>query len=103
MLFLCPAGFGWDSCEKGGYWGIVKEKIPEIREAGFTHVWLPPPSQSVAPQVLVSLTPPSSQLEPDALSVDVPGSHHANLTQPFALPEFTSDFKVNHLVTCPES
>mmetsp|Transcript_17941 Transcript_17941/g.53987 ORF Transcript_17941/g.53987 Transcript_17941/m.53987 type:complete len:489 (+) Transcript_17941:115-1581(+) len=43
-------GFGWDSCEKGGYWGIVKEKIPEIREAGFTHVWLPPPSQSVAPQ-----------------------------------------------------
>ncbi len=44
-------GFGWDACEKGGYWNIVKEKIPDIASAGFTHVWLPPPSESVAPQV----------------------------------------------------
>lgn len=44
-------GFGWDACEKGGWWNIVKEKIPNIASAGFTHVWLPPPSESVAPQV----------------------------------------------------
>ena len=44
------AGFGWDACEKGGWWNIVKEKIPDIQAAGFTHVWLPPPSASVAPQ-----------------------------------------------------
>ena len=47
---LCGAAFGWDSCDKCGYWDIVKEKIPDIMEAGFTHVWLPPPSQSVADQ-----------------------------------------------------
>ena len=29
----------------------MQDKIPEIKEAGFTHVWLPPPSESVAKQV----------------------------------------------------
>ena len=45
------AGFGWDSCDKGNWYKQVQEKIPEIKEAGFTHVWLPPPSESVAKQV----------------------------------------------------
>lgn len=44
-------GFGWDACEKGGWWNQLKDKIPDIASAGFTHVWLPPPSESVAPQV----------------------------------------------------
>lgn len=42
--------FGWDSCEKGGWYNFVKTKIPELKAIGFTHAWLPPPSQSVAPQ-----------------------------------------------------
>lgn len=41
-------GFGWDSCRAGGWWNVLKEKAPEIARAGFTHVWLPPPSQSVS-------------------------------------------------------
>jgi glycosidase len=45
------AGFGWDSCDKGNWYKQVQDKIPEIKEAGFTHVWLPPPSESVAKQV----------------------------------------------------
>ncbi|KAI8471662.1 MAG: alpha-amylase [Monoraphidium minutum] len=43
-------GFGWDSCNKGGWWRQVKARIPELKQAGCTHLWLPPPSQSVAPQ-----------------------------------------------------
>lgn len=43
-------GFGWDSCEKESWYNQVKEKIPDISAAGFTHVWLPPPSESVAEQ-----------------------------------------------------
>ncbi|KAK9918323.1 hypothetical protein WJX75_003181 [Coccomyxa subellipsoidea] len=42
--------FGWDSCDKGGWYKIVKEKIPDIKASGVTHVWLPPPSQSVSRQ-----------------------------------------------------
>lgn len=48
-------GFGWDACEKGGWWNQLKEKIPDIASAGFSHVWLPPPSESVAPQVCFDL------------------------------------------------
>ena len=47
----CRAGFGWDSCDKGNWYKQVQDKIPEIKDAGFTHVWLPPPSESVAKQV----------------------------------------------------
>lgn len=43
-------GFGWDSCEKGGWFKQLQDRIPEMVAAGVTHVWLPPPSQSVAPQ-----------------------------------------------------
>src|SRR5262245_33307847 len=51
-------GFHWDSWrgagEKGtgrkGWYQIVKENASAIKEAGFTRVWLPPPSDSLAPQ-----------------------------------------------------
>ncbi|KAL0051267.1 hypothetical protein WJX82_004481 [Trebouxia sp. C0006] len=43
-------GFGWDSCKVGDWWNIVKSKIQDMKDAGFTHIWLPPPSQSVADQ-----------------------------------------------------
>lgn len=32
-------------------YGTVQSKIPDMKAAGITHVWLPPPSQSVSPQV----------------------------------------------------
>lgn len=50
---ICLQGFGWDSCKGAGgkqWWSVVQEKVADIKAAGFTHVWLPPPSQSVAPQ-----------------------------------------------------
>ncbi|DBA76673.1 TPA: Alpha-amylase A type-1/2 [Trebouxia sp. C0005] len=43
-------GFGWDSCKVGDWWNVVKSKIQDMKDAGFTHIWLPPPSQSVADQ-----------------------------------------------------
>src|SRR5438128_2710375 len=51
-------GFHWDShrgsCEKGkerkGWYRIVKENAQAIKEAGFTWVWFPPASDSLAPQ-----------------------------------------------------
>nr|QKY15147.1 alpha-amylase (AMY) [Polytomella parva] len=42
--------FGWDSCTKPNFYGSVESKVPEIQESGYTHIWLPPPSQSVSPQ-----------------------------------------------------
>lgn len=47
-LTFCP-GFHWDSwkCD-GGWYNILQKCVQEIKEAGVTHVWLPPPSQSVA-------------------------------------------------------
>jgi alpha-amylase len=44
------AGFGWDACDKGGWYNIVKGKIKEISQLGIDYLWLPPPSQSIAPQ-----------------------------------------------------
>ncbi|GAB2228401.1 hypothetical protein Droror1_Dr00010239 [Drosera rotundifolia] len=44
-------GFGWDSCNKqGGWYNSLKNSVGQIAKAGVTHVWLPPPSQSVSPQ-----------------------------------------------------
>jgi alpha-amylase len=43
-------GFGWDACEKGGWWNQLKDKLPDVASAGVSHIWLPPPSESVAPQ-----------------------------------------------------
>lgn len=84
-----PAGFGWESCKKGGWYKHVQSKVSDLQvwclrgaprqrskhneppwddrmlvrrrpptppssraqQAGCTHLWLPPPSQSVSPQV----------------------------------------------------
>ncbi|KDO84182.1 hypothetical protein CISIN_1g047360mg, partial [Citrus sinensis] len=35
---------------KGGWYNFLKKRIPDIANAGTTHVWLPPPSQHAAPQ-----------------------------------------------------
>jgi len=42
--------FGWDSCNKGEWYVQLHSKVANIKAAGFTHVWLPPPSQSVSAQ-----------------------------------------------------
>ncbi|KAH7523622.1 hypothetical protein FEM48_Zijuj06G0031600 [Ziziphus jujuba var. spinosa] len=39
-------GFNWDSHSKGGWYNSLKNSIPDIANAGITHVWLPPPSSS---------------------------------------------------------
>ncbi|XP_062192649.1 alpha-amylase isozyme 3B-like isoform X2 [Phragmites australis] len=44
-------GFNWESCKKqGGWYKFLQERVDDIANAGVTHVWLPPPSHSVAPQ-----------------------------------------------------
>ncbi|XP_058727164.1 alpha-amylase-like [Vicia villosa] len=43
-------GFNWESSSKGGWYNSLKNTIPDLANAGITHVWLPPPSQSVGPQ-----------------------------------------------------
>ncbi|KAL2651929.1 hypothetical protein R1flu_020057 [Riccia fluitans] len=43
-------GFNWESWKAGCWYDVLKEKVEELAEAGFTDVWLPPASQSVAPQ-----------------------------------------------------
>ncbi len=45
-----PTAFGWDSCTKKNWYGTIEAKTQEIKAAGVTHVWLPPPSQSVSTQ-----------------------------------------------------
>lgn len=47
-------GFNWESSNKGGWYNSLKNTIPDLANAGITHVWLPPPSQSVGPQGLIS-------------------------------------------------
>ncbi|KAL3603841.1 hypothetical protein D5086_004700 [Populus alba] len=44
-------GFNWESCNQaGGWYNSLKNLVPDLANAGITHVWLPPASQSVAPQ-----------------------------------------------------
>ncbi|XVF64055.1 hypothetical protein PTKIN_Ptkin09bG0136200 [Pterospermum kingtungense] len=44
-------GFNWESSNKaGGWYNFLKNSVSDIADAGVTHVWLPPPSQSVAAQ-----------------------------------------------------
>ncbi|XP_062158534.1 alpha-amylase-like [Alnus glutinosa] len=43
-------GFNWESSNNGGWYNSLKSSVPDLANAGITHVWLPPPSQSVAPQ-----------------------------------------------------
>ncbi|URD91805.1 alpha-amylase [Musa troglodytarum] len=42
-------GFNWESwSQQGGWYNFLKDKVSDIANAGVTHVWLPPPSHSVA-------------------------------------------------------
>ncbi|XP_028806782.1 alpha-amylase [Neltuma alba] len=43
-------GFNWESSNKGGWYDSLKNSISALASVGITHVWLPPPSQSVSPQ-----------------------------------------------------
>ncbi|GLT46968.1 hypothetical protein SLA2020_206930 [Shorea laevis] len=44
-------GFNWESSNNpGGWYNSLKDSVSDIAAAGITHVWLPPASQSVAPQ-----------------------------------------------------
>ncbi|KAI3942567.1 hypothetical protein MKW92_021092 [Papaver armeniacum] len=45
-------GFNWESSKKeGGWYNFLKNSAPsDLASAGITHVWLPPSSQSVAPE-----------------------------------------------------
>ncbi|XP_041017848.1 alpha-amylase isoform X1 [Juglans microcarpa x Juglans regia] len=45
-------GFNWESSNKGGWYNSLKNSVPDLANAEITHVWLPPPSQSAAPQGL---------------------------------------------------
>ena len=42
-------GFNWESSKQDWY-EIMKRKVPAIAAAGFTGIWLPPSSDSLAPQ-----------------------------------------------------
>lgn len=51
IWWIHEQGFNWESSNKqGGWYNSLLGSIPELAGAGITHVWLPPPSQSVAPQ-----------------------------------------------------
>ncbi|KAL6579909.1 hypothetical protein OROMI_007933 [Orobanche minor] len=45
-------GFNWESSKKQGGWytSLMNSSISDMSSAGVTHVWLPPSSQSAAPQ-----------------------------------------------------
>ncbi|KAM0844507.1 hypothetical protein ACQ4PT_056996 [Festuca glaucescens] len=44
-------GFNWESWKKqGGWYNFLEGHVSDIAASGATHVWLPPPSHSVAPQ-----------------------------------------------------
>lgn len=43
-------GFNWESNKNECWYNVLKNCAKDLSEAGITDVWLPPPSQSVAPQ-----------------------------------------------------
>lgn len=43
-------GFNWESSNSGRWYNSLKSSVSDLSNAGITHVWLPPPSQSAAPQ-----------------------------------------------------
>lgn len=48
---LVLQGFNWESWKQpGGWYQFLEGRVLELAEAGITHIWLPPPSQSVAPE-----------------------------------------------------
>ncbi|KAF3785263.1 Alpha-amylase [Nymphaea thermarum] len=43
--------FNWESSKNSqGWYHVLKNLVPQIAEAGVTHVWLPPASQSASPE-----------------------------------------------------
>ncbi|KAJ8618978.1 hypothetical protein MRB53_015164 [Persea americana] len=44
-------GFNWESWKKEeGWYNFLQKSVGSLADAGITHVWLPPPSQSVGPE-----------------------------------------------------
>jgi len=43
-------GFNWESHRPANWYRVLKEQVPDIAAAGFSAIWLPPPSESVSPQ-----------------------------------------------------
>eukprot|EP01025_Chloroclados_australasicus_P037372 TRINITY_DN38157_c0_g1_i2.p1 TRINITY_DN38157_c0_g1~~TRINITY_DN38157_c0_g1_i2.p1 ORF type:complete len:546 (-),score=76.16 TRINITY_DN38157_c0_g1_i2:460-1965(-) len=43
-------GFGWQSCQKGEWYKTIQSKVEDLAACQVSHVWLPPPSQSVSPE-----------------------------------------------------
>ncbi|CAH2078022.1 unnamed protein product [Thlaspi arvense] len=44
-------GFKWESWTKeGGFYNSLHNSIDDLSNSGITHIWLPPPSQSVSPE-----------------------------------------------------
>ncbi|KAE9614634.1 putative glycosidase [Lupinus albus] len=46
---LCQ-GFNWESHKSGRWYMELKEKATELASLGFTVIWLPPPTESIAPE-----------------------------------------------------
>lgn len=53
-------GFNWESHKGASWYSTLREQAPRMAAAGFSAIWLPPPSESVSPQgcVLWSSPPP---------------------------------------------
>lgn len=46
--FFIKQGFNWDSSgQDGGWWNHLIKLVPDLADAGVTHVWLPPASNSL--------------------------------------------------------
>lgn len=43
-------GFHWNSASAGGWWTTVKNNAAALKAAGFTMIWLPPPSDAASTQ-----------------------------------------------------
>lgn len=41
--------YNWES-HKHDWWRNLDGKVPDMAKSGFTSAWLPPPSQSLAPE-----------------------------------------------------
>eukprot|EP00850_Spirogloea_muscicola_P007336 SM000037S13471 [mRNA] locus=s37:28687:31822:- [translate_table: standard] len=66
-LLMLVQAFHWES-HKQAWWREVQKRVPDIVAAGFTAVWLPPSSESLAPQgTRLSLTSSSPRPLPPSL------------------------------------
>ena len=43
-------GFNWESCKPGNWFNMLSGEARAIKDAGFSSVWLPPPTKSVSDQ-----------------------------------------------------